>query len=266
MKRYFIFEGTDKEDKNGVTRYAGKTLVNGDFLLCYPKKHATIYEAETEQAARETLYNEIAAEIAKNANAAPAFRAVTWECVEIPAAVVETSRAFEEAAEYINAVNDISNDFIAENYGYLDSSYICDAISDYADGQIDTYNSDLWKWAAENSDDVEEAIQEYGVDTQNGVDLIKIFQQAQYYRFNNDLNSDLDEIIKDLAAKYAQDYLFNLAPGEAAQVQAKTAEEVGEFIDSLPDEIDNNNPLEDIAEAVKSFLTVDEEEESEENG
>lgn len=78
-----------------------------------------------------------------------------------------------------------------------DSSYICDAITEIADGMVDVYNSDLWKNAANVQDYIEEAISE-GLCDLSDADLMRVFQSGEYVYYERALYDNLD----DLCANY----------------------------------------------------------------
>lgn len=117
--------------------------------------------------------------------------------------------------------------------------YICDIVMEVCDNKIDIYNSDLWNWAKDNQDYVEEAINEFGIDS-NNFDLMKLFQQGQYYYYNEICYEYLDDIIEYLI-------LSNL--------------EVEEISDTIYDEIlnisgkgDNNARIENYIEEIEELI------------
>ena len=65
----------------------------------------------------------------------------------------------ERNCSYEDAMNDDDNAFSNFN-DYSGGTYICDAISEIADGMVDIYNSDLWKNAANVQEYIERAMAE----------------------------------------------------------------------------------------------------------
>ena len=126
-------------------------------------------------------------------------------------------------------------------YCFADYSngYICDIIMEVCDNNIDIYNNDLWEWAKDNEYYIEQAINEYGIDS-NNFDLIKLFQQGQYFYYEETCYNNLDDIIEYLI-------LSNL--------------DVEEINDAVYDEIlnisgkeDNNARIEDYIEEIEELI------------
>lgn len=78
---------------------------------------------------------------------------------------------------------------IVENY----DDYLCDAISEVADQNVDYYNSDLVEWLYRNDDYVNEAVKEFGVDERN-FDIWAIIRQGQYYYNEQELYKQTEQI------------------------------------------------------------------------
>ena len=77
--------------------------------------------------------------------------------------------------------------------------YISDIIHFVADGNIDIYNDDLWKWSRVNQDWIEAAIDygDYVIDSKD-FDLIRLFQAGQYVAIMDDIYSHIDDIIANV--------------------------------------------------------------------
>ena len=141
--------------------------------------------------------------------------------------------------------NDISIDFCADRDA-SESDYICDAITEYADSRVDVYTADLWKWAAENYEYIDEARAEFGA----AKDIIGDLQAGQFLQNEQKLYEDIDGIKEDLARQYINNVLINV---EAEETTVKEA------IETLKDDlanIDNNDRLDAIADACDGFINT----------
>lgn len=138
---------------------------------------------------------------------------------------------------------ELENNYELESilYCFADYSngYICDIITEVCDNNVDIYNSDLWEWAKDNEYYIEQAINEFGIDS-NNFDLIGLFQQGQYFYYEETCYKNLDDIIEYLI-------LSNL--------------DVEEISDAVYDEIlnisgkeDNNARIEDYIEEIEDLI------------
>lgn len=162
----------------------------------------------------------------------------------------------EELLKHIrNYKEELDIDTSIVDYLYYDSSsYICDAISEYADSSVDVYNSSLIDWLSEDRDNVcavEEALDEFGTpkDSNGNADFYKMIQQGQFMKYERDAYDQLDDVIKFEACRC----LIDLLEDEETN---KTIEEFDEFIENL--NIDNNDRCDDIYDACKEFLKIEE--------
>ena len=73
-----------------------------------------------------------------------------------------------------------------------DGNYISDNIMELADSKIDCYNYDLRKWAVDNYNYIEDAISEFGINTDKP-DFHQMIQRGQYYAYSNEFYSLVDE-------------------------------------------------------------------------
>ena len=73
-----------------------------------------------------------------------------------------------------------------------DGNYISDNITELADSKIDCYNYDLRKWAVDNYNYIEDAISEFGINTDKP-DFHQMIQRGQYYAYSNEFYSLVDE-------------------------------------------------------------------------
>ena len=145
-------------------------------------------------------------------------------------------------------MNDISVDFCA-NQTADDSAYICDAITEYADNEVHIYYSDIFDFAKEHYDYVEQAIEEFGVAT-NGkkVDLLRTIQQGEFLYNEEQLYDDLEDIVKLVAVNHLIDNDIEL-----------DEEQTEELFDKL-EGIDNNDRFDDILDAIKDVMGGEEDE------
>ena len=73
-----------------------------------------------------------------------------------------------------------------------DGNYISDNIMELADSKIDCYNYDLRKWSVDNYNYIEDAISEFGINTDKP-DFHQMIQRGQYYAYSNEFYSLVDE-------------------------------------------------------------------------
>lgn len=127
------------------------------------------------------------------------------------------------------------------------SGYICDAIMEISDYNVDIYNANLWDWAKHNEDWCEEAIFEFGSEiVKNG--LTHVFQCGQYLQISNELYQNLDDCIKWVAYNY---YFRNF--GEEME-----EDKFDELNDALAD-IDSNDYVSDITDIVDGLFNEEDE-------
>lgn len=136
-------------------------------------------------------------------------------------------------------INDISNDFVGD-YSLTCSSYICDAFSDYADSRVDIYYYDLFEWAKNNYDAINEATAELG----STGDICQDIRQGQYLEYDRQLYADSETIIEMLVI----DFLIN-----EEDIEELEETQLDEILDAVDLE-DTSQRLEDIAEVVKEKL------------
>ena len=90
------------------------------------------------------------------------------------------------------------------------SHYISDVISFIADGSVDIYYDDLWKWARVNHDWIESAI-DYGYYTisPKNFDLMDLFRAGQYVAIMDDIYSHLEDIIANAVLEEVEHEFVN---------------------------------------------------------
>lgn len=125
---------------------------------------------------------------------------------------------------------------------YRGSSYICDAISERADNNVDVYNYDLIEWAKSHIYEIDEAAEELGKPDS----FIGYIQQAQFFVNERNLYEGLEKAIILYAWKIASERV------------EEVTEEQAEKLDAMDAIIDNNNRVEDIESEVLEILGVEE--------
>jgi hypothetical protein len=129
-------------------------------------------------------------------------------------------------------IYDTSEDFIFD-YSASDSAYICDAITEFADSQVDIYYSDRAKWFGEHWDLVNDANDELG----STGDVMQDIAQAQFLYYERQLSGDIENIVLALASQYLIDN--GLAELNDAQLNN---------LNHITYQIDENSNLDDIAD------------------
>ena len=118
---------------------------------------------------------------------------------------------------------------------YADSSsYICDGISEKADGLVDVYNSDLIEWAKSHIAEIDEAADELGKPDS----FIGYIQQAQFMYYEHLIYDELDNGILWACYEAAKKYIEEIT------------EEQNKEIEELAESLDNNSRFEDITNGV----------------
>lgn len=85
--------------------------------------------------------------------------------------------------------NGITEDNIRDITNY--TGYICDAITEIADNNVDIYAYDLFDWAKDNYSYIEEANEEFGTPT----DILQQIRQGQFFSYEQQLQEDIEEIM-----------------------------------------------------------------------
>lgn len=87
-------------------------------------------------------------------------------------------------------LSDMALDIVED---YDGSNYLCDAITEVADQNVDCYNSDLVEWLCKNDYLVNEAVKEFGIDEKN-FDIWAVIRQGQYYSNEQELYNQTEKI------------------------------------------------------------------------
>ena len=156
-----------------------------------------------------------------------------------------------EWEEVRGQMNDISIDFCGDFSNYLDDcNYLCDLFIEYVDNHVYIYNSDLIEWAKDNYNYIDDAISEFGAP--EPFDFWKCIQQGQYNKYNEELTSDTNNIIKGLGLVYLINELKEF------DIIERTEQDFEELFDELRG-LDSNNRLDEIKNICDIFLKYEQE-------
>jgi len=98
---------------------------------------------------------------------------------------------FISVEDFKEVLNNYEPETIEELISILDNN-IQDDISSYADSKVDIYNYDLREWSVDNYNYIEDAISEFGINT-NNPDFHQLIMQGQYYAYSNEYYNLLNE-------------------------------------------------------------------------
>lgn len=123
---------------------------------------------------------------------------------------------------------------------YSGQHYLCDIVSEIADGNTSLYYSDIINYISNNVEQVNETIEEFGWDG-CGADLYKAGQMAEFCEIERKIYDELDEAMLNFCYDYI---LYDLKIKEIT-------EEENEKINELCNNVDNNETL----DTFEDFLT-----------
>lgn len=148
--------------------------------------------------------------------------------------------------------SDYSGDFCAD-WDASQSAYFCDAISEFADGATSIYYNDITDYIQNHVEEVNDVIEEYGWDGCGG-DLYKAGQMAEFCQIEQSLYNDVTQIIYKLTLNYLDASEGDDDAGKAWDklTDAQRAQLVDDAIFEI-EQIDQNNRLDDIADAVEEY-------------
>lgn len=127
---------------------------------------------------------------------------------------------------------------------YADSSsYICDGISEKADGFIDVYNYDLIEWAKSHIYEIDEAADELGKPDS----FIGYIQQGQFLYYERLMYDELENGILWACYESAKEYAEEIT------------EEQNEQIKELAESLDNNSRFDEITDGIALIFANNEE-------
>ena len=139
--------------------------------------------------------------------------------------------------------NDIAIDFCADRSA--SDGDICDAFSEYADSRIDIYTADLWRWAADNYEFINDWRNECGA----GKDILDDIRGGQFLQNEQNLYNDFSAIKETLA----REYIGNVILEDLTTTPDALAVALDDLANAL-DGIDNDDRLGSIAEACNDFI------------
>lgn len=144
--------------------------------------------------------------------------------------------------------SDCLNSFLSN--GYSDSSYVCDVISELADSYIPIYYSEIWEYARDIKEYIEEA-QAQGL-VEGVTDLEKIFQAGYYEYYTQSLYRNLDILAFNGVVDIVNEYINDLDEEDINKLDLDTIES---DIESEVYNFDNNNKMELIKQIAKDIVT-----------
>lgn len=132
---------------------------------------------------------------------------------------------------------------------YSGSYYVCDAISEIADGYVPIYTYDIWENAKHIRDSIEEA-------NANGLnegvtDIEKILQSGYYQYYSDSLYQNLGAIFYNMVTEKVNEYLNTLNEEEYLDIEESDIEDA---IEELIEDYDNNNYISDIEDGADSII------------
>lgn len=81
---------------------------------------------------------------------------------------------------------------------YNETSFLSDVLSEIADSCTDIYNNDLLEWSKGNYSYIEDALYDLGTpeDSKGKPDFIRMIQQGQYYQNYEEIQENLEDMLK----------------------------------------------------------------------
>lgn len=153
--------------------------------------------------------------------------------------IMEIKKRIEELK---NNMNNVSIDLVIDYSGC--TMYICDSITEAADGNVSIYYSDIMKFISENPEAVDDAINKFGWDG-CGASLENAGRMAEFLQTENTLYSDLEYIVELAALAYIQDAGYETIADDAYTV----------IMEELAT-INNNNRWDDIIDAIDKHCAI----------
>lgn len=140
--------------------------------------------------------------------------------------------------------------------GYNGGNYLCDTISEIADGLTSIYYSDIIKFISGHVDEVNDAIAEFGWEG-CGSDLYKAGQMAEYVMIERDMEDHIPDIVVygALCDKYGDEI-----PEDVVEVCLQALSD-GEIDDDWNGRIDTH--YDEVYDIIERELGNDEDEEEE---
>lgn len=132
---------------------------------------------------------------------------------------------------------------LGEYFADYDSGYICDIITEIADNHINIYTSDLFDWAKNYFNYIEEANTELGTPK----DILQQIQQGQFYYYEQNIYNNLEDIMLN----YMYNYIENVL-----NIKEITEEQYDDLLDF--DFNNNNEMLENLIDHINEVLKIEE--------
>lgn len=132
---------------------------------------------------------------------------------------------------------------LGEYFTDYDSGYICDIITEIADNHINIYTSDLFDWAKNYFNYIEEANTELGTPK----DILQQIQQGQFYYYEQNIYNNLEDIMLN----YMYNYIENVL-----NIKEITEEQYDDLLDF--DFNNNNEMLENLINHINEVLKIEE--------
>jgi len=130
----------------------------------------------------------------------------------------------------------------------ITASYMCDAISEHVDRYIPMYNSEIWKYASEISEHIEDAIAQ-GL-TEGLTDLTQIFQYGYYQYYTQQVYENLNRIAYNVLV----DHVNEIKQDWTEETEATIHEHIEYIINYLSDDFDINNSWDDLREELNDKI------------
>ncbi len=126
------------------------------------------------------------------------------------------------------------------------SSYICDAITEIADGATSIYYSDIMEFISNNVEAVEEAIDEFGWDGCGGT-LTKAGQLGEFLMIERDLCDHTRDSILMTAIDFVERDL------KIMDDDGYIPDELAELMEEQADNADNNDMMDKICDEIREW-------------
>jgi hypothetical protein len=164
--------------------------------------------------------------------------------------LLELERELYKVENLLKTQDDLElcEDF-ANNYSIWDSSYVGDAIMEWADGQVGIYYSDIYKnvECLDNTDYMEEALENF--DSSDG-SISKLIQHAWCIYNLEMLHSNVDTILKNIVLNAIEEMINR----EEEYIPVNYINVIKDRIDSLWIYTNNINRFDELETYVNDFL------------
>ena len=146
--------------------------------------------------------------------------------------------------------NDISHDFVNDKkLQDIENYYVSDIINEFCDNNVDIYYYDIFEWAKNNFEYVEQSIMEFGDvarDGDNTPDLPRTIQCGQFLKNSNDIYEDIKTISEIMTIDYLLDNDIDC-----------DVVDVGILLDNV--DISEHMKFDDVIDYIKEYLKIGDE-------